>query len=334
MNRQEVEVLGLGREDLLKLYRDMWYIRSFEDHLEYHFKRGEVPGFFHSGVGQEAVQVAVRHAITKRDYFFPDHRCHGIIALSSEEPERVMAEIFGKATGLGRGKGGSLHIAEFRVGNMGNNPIEGSTTVTVLGTAFASKYRGTDQVSVVFIGDGTMGRGEVHESLNLASTWKLPVIYACVNNLYAISTRVDRAHPTEHMWEMALGYKIPTQAVDGNDVLASLRLMREAVLHARSGAGPYYVEFKTYRWQGHFSGDPASYRPQEEVEYWKARDPIRRMGDWLLSEGLATQEELDAIKAKVDQEIEGLIKFAQESPLPNPEEAIEGVFVGRRVKSR
>ncbi|MCL4459940.1 MAG: thiamine pyrophosphate-dependent dehydrogenase E1 component subunit alpha [Chloroflexi bacterium] len=320
-------------EDLIQMFRDMCLIRSFETHLEQHFKKGEIPGFFHSGVGQEAVLAGVARALTSRDYFFPDHRGHGIIILKSE-PHKIMAEIFGRSTGVCKGKGGSLHIADIAVGNLGNNGIQGSILATCLGPAVAAQIRKTDQVTAVFFGDGTIGRGEFHESLNMASVWKLPIVYLCVNNLYAISTPLREAHPVEDLVEMVVGYKIQTKVVNGNDIVAVYQATSEAVAHCRDGKGPYFLEFKTYRWQGHFSGDPASYRPAEELEYWKARDPIKRLREKCIGEGIATEAQLTEIQRRVDEEIEDMIRFAQESPFPALEEATTDIYVGRRVEGK
>lgn len=323
--------MELTVEELKELYYQMFLIRFFEEKVEEHSFKGDIPGFIHLSIGQEACQAGVMKALKTTDYKFPDHRSHGICLLAGSDRKRVMAEIFARRDGLCGGKGGSMHIADISVRNMGNNAIEGSITVTALGTAFASWYRGEEDVTAVFIGDGTCGRGELHESMNLAATWKLPLIYVLVNNEYAISTRVEVAHSyPEHLSDRAKGYCIPSKVVDGNRVEEVYEAMREAVLRGREGKGPSMVELLTYRWQGHFAGDPASYRPQDEVKIWKEeRCPIKRLGETLLEE--VEEEELLALKRRAQEEVLEMVDFSLKSPKPDQSEALEHVYVGREV---
>jgi pyruvate dehydrogenase E1 component alpha subunit len=326
----------LDLELMLDLYRDMWLIRAFEFGLEREFKKGNVPGMLHTGVGQEATQAALAAHLKKTDCFFPDHRCHGLNALAEEKHSgagrRIMAELFGKATGVSGGKGGSLHSANPAVGNFGDNAVEGSFMATVLGVALAWQMRREPRVACCIIGDGTVGRGEFHESLNMAAIWKLPVLYACVNNGYAISTPVGAAHASADIVDLARGYGFPCVQVDGNDIEMAYDAVRRAVEHTRAGNGPYFLEFKTWRWQGIFSGE---FRPPEEVKYWKEdHDPLKLARQKLLDGGPTTATDLDRIEADVKAEIERWIEFALSSPPPDPAKATANVYVGWEVAAR
>jgi pyruvate dehydrogenase E1 component alpha subunit len=328
--------MTLDLELMLDLYRDMWLIRAFEFGLEREFKKGTVPGMLHTGVGQEATQAALAAHLQKTDCFFPDHRCHGLNALAEEKHagagRRIMAELFGKATGVSGGKGGSLHSANPTVGNFGDNAVEGSFMATVLGVALAWQMRREPRVACCVIGDGTVGRGEFHESLNMAAIWKLPVLYACVNNGYAISTPVGAAHASADIVDLARGYGFPCVQVDGNDIEKAYEAIQQAVAHIRAGNGPYFVEFKTWRWQGIFAGE---FRPPEEVKYWKEeRDPLKLARQKLLTGGQATAADLDRIEADVKAEIERWIEFALSSPPPDPAKATANVYVGWEVALR
>jgi pyruvate dehydrogenase E1 component alpha subunit len=290
----------------------------------------------HTGLGQEATQAALAAHLENTDSFFPDHRCHGINALAQERHKsggkRIMAELFGRATGVCSGKGGSLHSADPAVGNFGDNSVEGSYMVTVLGVALAYQLRGEDKVACCIIGDGTVGRGEFHESLNMAAIWKLPVLYACVNNGYAISTPVAEAHASGDIIDMVKGYGIKTAQVDGNDIELSYQAVADAVADIRAGRGPVFLEFKTWRWQGIFSGE---FRSPEEVKHWKEdRDPIKLTRARLLEIGEIGEGELDRIEHEVAAEIEGWIEYALDSPMPDPAKATANVYVGWEIEVR
>ena len=317
---------------LLRLYRMMSRVRAFELALEREFKRGNVPGMLHTGLGQEAVQAAIAANLNHTDCFFPDHRCHGLLFLAGTPGEKIMAELFGKATGICSGKGGSLHSADASVGNFGDNAIEGSMMVTALGAALGWKMLKTDRVAAVIVGDGTSGRGEWHESMNLAATWQVPLLYACVNNGYAISTPVGYSHATADLVDFARAYKIPAVQVDGNDIAAAYEATRTAVEHMRAGKGPYFIEYKTWRWQGIFSGE---FRPAAEVDYYRnEHDPIKLARAALLAAGIATEAALADLEAGVSAEIEGWISFAKASPPPDPAKATANVYVGWEVATR
>jgi pyruvate dehydrogenase E1 component alpha subunit len=324
-------MIEIDAKRYIDMYRDMLRVRTFEFALEREFKRGIVPGMLHTGVGQEATLTAVAHSLRLEDGLFPDHRCHGLLFLKGTPGQKIMSELFGKATGVCSGKGGSLHSADAAVNNFGDNGVEGSFMVTALGVALGWKMQGKNSLAAVMVGDGTSGRGEWHESLNLAAAWKLPVLYCCVNNGYAISTPVAFSHATANLVDFAAAYHIPAVQVDGNDILAAWDATQKAVEYIRSGQGPYFIEYKTWRWQGLFSGE---FRSPEEVQYWKEdHDAIRMAGADLIERGCATQALLSEIADEVKEEIEGWVQFAKDSPPPDPAKATADVYVGWEVQS-
>lgn len=327
--------MALSKERLLKLYRDMVMIRRFEEVIEAYAGNGTIPGFVHLSIGQEACQAGVVDALRLTDYKFPDHRGHGAIALSGTDPKLVMAEIFAKKTGINHGRGGSMHINDLACRNMGFNGIQGSTMVTCLGTAFASVYNQTEDVTAVFLGDGTLGEGTCHESINMAATWKLPVIYCLVNNGYAISTRCEEAHPQKELKTWGEGYEVPSYRLDGNDIEAVIEATEAAAKRARKGEGPTVLEFMTYRWQGHFAGDPAAYRPEEEASYWKnERDPLKLTKELLLTREKADLEQLKRIEEEEEAHVQAMLKFSLESDFPGIETATTYTYADREVVLR
>lgn len=326
--------MALLKERLLDLYYKMVLIREFEEVMDTYAKNGTIPGFVHLGIGQEASQAGMVDALKVSDYKYPDHRGHGVSLLCGTDRKLVMAEIFGKATGINGGRGGSMHINDIKVRNMGFNGIQGSTTVTALGTAFASVYKGKQDVSVVFMGDGTLGEGACHESINMASTWKLPVIYGVINNQYAISTHYLESHPQKQLATWADGYGVPNEVVDGNDVEAVVEATERAVERARAGDGPTLLEFMTYRWQGHFAGDPAAYRPDDELQEWKDKCPIKRTKEKLLSIYGFSDKKLSDLEKKVIDEVQLMLEFSLESPVPDTKEALKHVYATVEVEDR
>ena len=326
--------MQLSKERYLKVYRDMVLIRRFEEEVGKYAQNGTIPGFVHLGIGQEASQAGIMDCLSTKDYKFPDHRGHGVCVLSGTDPRLVMAELFGRADGINHGRGGSMHVNDLSVGNMGCNGIQGSLPVYALGTAFASTYRNSNAVSAVFMGDGTLGEGTCHESMNMAATWKLPLIYCLLNNQYAISTHCSEAHPQKELKTWAEGYEVPSYRIDGNDVEEVITVMEEAVSHARNGEGPTFLELMTYRWQGHFSGDPAAYRPEGELEEWKKRDPILLAKTNLLKREGVSEEQLETIHDEVERIVLDASAFALSSPLPDNESALLHVYADREVEVR
>ncbi|MER0280575.1 thiamine pyrophosphate-dependent dehydrogenase E1 component subunit alpha [Clostridioides difficile] len=324
----------LDKTRLEKLYRDMVMIRRFEEVIEEYAANGTIPGFVHLSIGQEACQAGIVDALRKTDYKFPDHRGHGTIALCGTDPKLVMAEIFAKATGINGGRGGSMHINDIECRNMGFNGIQGSTMVTCLGTAFASVYKETDDVTAVFLGDGTLGEGTCHESLNMSATWKLPIIYCLLNNQYAISTHYTDSHPQKELKTWGEGYEIPSYRVDGNNIEEVIEIVEKAANRARKGEGPTLIEFLTYRWQGHFAGDPAAYRPEEEVKYWKDRDPIKLTRKVLIEREGMSEDVLKDIEEEIEADVQEMLRFSLESPSPDVKDAVTHTYVDREVEIR
>lgn len=322
----------MNKENLIKLYRDMQLIRRFEEEVDKCAKKGIIPGFIHLSIGQEAAQAGMCHVLKKTDFKYPDHRGHGAIVLCGTEPKLVMAEIFGKKTGINGGRGGSMHINDLKCGNLGFNGIQGSTQVTALGTAFASVYKNNDAVSVIFMGDGTLGEGACHESINMAATWKLPIIYCLINNQYAISTHYHEAHPQKELKTWGEGYEVPSFRIDGNDVEAVVAAAEIAVQRARDGMGPTLLELMSYRWQGHFSGDPAAYRPDEEVAYWKAKYPLKITKERLLNLHGVSENDLLVIEQEVELIIKDAVEFSISSPEPDEQDGLLYVYADMEVQ--
>ena len=315
-----------SKEKLLEMYRKMLEIRQFEEKVYELYGQNLVPGTIHLYVGQEAVAVGVCANLRREDYVVSTHRGHGHCIAKGADLKRVMAEILGKKTGYCKGKGGSMHIADFNVGILGATGVVGAGIPIAVGAGLSIKLRGTDQVVACFFGDGASNQGTFHEGVNMAAIWKLPVLFVCENNLYAMGTRQSRVMLIENISERAAAYGIPGVTVDGNDVLAVYEAAREAVERAKRGEGPTLIECKTYRHKGHSRMDPATYRPKEEVEYWLKKDPIPRFKGKLLEMGILTEEEAKGIEEQVSREIKEAVKFALESPYPEPEEALKDVY--------
>ena len=313
-------------EKLIEMYRKMLEIRQFEEKVYELYGQNLVPGTIHLYAGQEAVAVGVCANLRKEDYIVSTHRGHGHCIAKGADLKRVMAEILGKKTGYCRGKGGSMHIADFSIGILGATGVVGAGIPIAVGAGLSIKLRGTDQVVACFFGDGASNQGTFHEGINMAAIWKLPVLFICENNLYAMGTRQSRVMLIENISERAAAYGIPGVTVDGNDVLAVYEAAKEAVERAKRGEGPTLIECKTYRHKGHSRMDPATYRPKEEVEYWLRKDPIPRFRNRLLEMGILTEEEAKKIEEEVLREIEEAVKFALESPYPEPEEALKDVY--------
>ncbi len=318
--------MSLSKTESLKLYEGMARARNFEQQAYDNFGSGLVYGFVHVGVGEEAVASGVCANLEEKDYVSTYHRGHGHMLLKGLDSKKMFAEICGKVTGYNRGKGGSQHISDITKGVIGSNGIVGAGQLLALGPAIKAMIKGTDDVSVVFFGDGASNEGAFHESLNFASAKKLPVVYVLLNNLYAISTKQQEVTNVVDLADRAYGYGIPGVVVDGNDVFAVYKVAKEAIERARSGEGPTLIECKTYRWYGHFVGDPCLYRTEEEVEKWKKRDPLLLARQKIVEEGIATGEELDAIDKAAAEEMAEAVKFAEESPFPENSVALEDVY--------
>lgn len=318
--------MDIPREKLLLMYELMLKIRHFEGRVRDLFAAGEMPGFVHLYLGEEAVAAGACAALEENDYITSTHRGHGHIIAKGGDVKRMMAELYGKATGYNKGKGGSMHIAAPNLGIMGANGIVGAGLPIATGAGLSSKLRGTERVTICFFGDGASNQGTFHEAINIGSAFDLPVVYVCENNQYGVGTKQCDVRNVEDIADRAVGYGIPGLAVDGNDVIAVYEACREAVERARSGRGPTLIECKTYRWQCHFEGEPDTYRPSEEVAAWKEREPLAPYRAKLIEQGVMSEGEGDAIEDKVVQELDEAVEFARQSPLPEPETALEDLW--------
>ena len=318
--------LNLTKEKLVVMFRKMVEIRFFEEKVFDLYAQNLVPGTIHLYAGEEAVAVGVCSALEGDDYITSTHRGHGHCIAKGADLKRTMAEILGKKTGYCKGKGGSMHIADFSIGMLGATAVVGAGIPIAVGAGLSIKLRKTRQVVACFFGEGASNQGTFHEGINMASVWRLPVIFICENNLYAMGTRQSRIMNIENIADRATAYGIPGVVVDGNDVLAVYEATVKAVERARKGEGPTLIECKTYRHKGHSRVDPAKYRPKEEVEEWLAKDPIKRFKEKLLQTKTLTEAEIQRIENEVAAEIEEAVKFAMESSYPAPEEALEDVY--------
>ena len=319
--------MELNRDELLKLYESMATIRNFEDLAYYEMGQRQL-GNCHSSAGQEAVPTGVCAHLQDTDYIASTHRGHGHCIAKGVDPKLMMAELFGRATGTNKGKGGSMHIADMSRGMLGTNGVVAASVPLAVGAALTSSIKGTGQVAVAFFGDGGANQGVLHESMNLASIWSLPVVFVCENNQYAESTPVEYALSVENEADRAAAYGMPGETVDGMDVFAVYEATGRAVERARSGQGPSLLEFKTYRWNGHSLPDnPRRYRSEEEERAWKERDPLIVFRTRVLQEETLTQDELDQIDSKAEQLVKEALKFADESPFPPLEEIYADVYL-------
>jgi 2-oxoisovalerate dehydrogenase E1 component len=322
-----VSPADLTKGILLSLYREMVNIRRTEEQLARSYQSGNIPGACHTYVGQEAVAVGVCAHLRPDDVVFSTHRGHGHALAKGVPPREVMAELFGRATGCSRGRGGSMHLFSPEVGLMGTTGIVGPNILQATGAGYSFKLRNTDQVSIGFFGDGAVNNGAFHEGVNLAAIWDLPVIYVCENNLYATEVPFEAATRNTDVAERTRSYGIPGIAVDGNDVLAVYEAAEAAVARARAGKGPTLIEGRTYRTRPHAEGmRDAGYRTPEEIEDWKTRDPIMTLKQRVLARQLATEEEFDAIDAEIKAIVADALDFATKSPYPDPSTATSFVF--------
>jgi acetoin:2,6-dichlorophenolindophenol oxidoreductase subunit alpha len=311
----------------LEIYRRMVRIRRFEEAATRLAARGQITGALHTATGQEGEIVGACMALNTDDYMVGNHRSHGHPIGKGAGLNRLMAELLGRATGVNRGKGGSMHLADFSVGSLGETSIVGSGLPTAVGAGLGAKLQKSNRVTLCFFGDGASSEGTFHESLNLAALWKLPVIFLCENNGYAITTPASKGVSVRDIASRAAGYGMPGHIVDGQDALAVYSIARAAVERARTGGGPSLIEAKTYRFNEHASALPTlNYRTADEIQRWRTRDPISLFAQHLAAVGLlaSTLEEIDA---EVRSEVEAAVSFAQSSPSPDPAEAFDHVFV-------
>jgi pyruvate dehydrogenase E1 component alpha subunit len=314
-------------EHYLSWYETMLRIRRFEERTLMMYSQNKIRGFLHVYIGQEAIAAAMTTAIRPDDPVVTAYRQHGTAISRGLDTKGCMAELFGKRTGVNKGKGGSMHFFSAAHHYFGGNGIVGAQIPIGTGIAFAEKYRESDKICVTMFGDGAARQGALHESFNMAMTWQLPVLYICENNGYAMGTSVSRTSNIPDVYKLGLGYGMPGSQVDGMEVEQVHEALLAAAEHVRSGKGPYFLEIKTYRYRGHSVSDPAHYRTKEELEGYKARDPILTLEEKIIASKVASREEIDAIQARMNAEIDDAVAFAEESPFPDPSELYEDNYV-------
>ncbi len=322
---------GAGRDAVVReLHRRMLRIRLFEEAAGRLFEANRIPGFIHLYVGQEAVAAGVCVALRNDDQISSTHRGHGHLVAKGGDLGRMMAELMGKATGYCNGKGGSMHICDLELNMLGANGIVGGGVPIAVGAGFANRYRGNDTVSVAFFGDGTTNIGAFHEAANMAAALQLPVLFVCENNEYAEYTPRSRTMAIDDVAERAAAYGMPAAVVDGMDALAVHDATAEAVEQIRAGVGPVFLEAKTYRYFNHHGIQTLGmkYRSDDEVEQWRSRDAIAALEDRMRAGGTAGDSEIGAVHAEVEAEVEAAIRFAEDSPLPSPDELLDNVYTG------
>lgn len=315
-------------DTLIDALRKMFLIRKFEEGAEECYMRGLIHGTMHLSIGQEASAVASCLPLAPDDQITSTHRGHGHCLAKGAEVSRMFAEFFGKETGYCKGRGGSMHIADFSQGNLGANGIVGGGIPIAVGAALTAKRLGTGKVVLCFFGDGANNEGAFHESLNMASIWKLPVVFVCENNQYGMSTAMRESTAVDHVADRALAYGIPGNTVDGNDFSDVAKAVSIAVARARRGDGPTLVENLTYRWRGHSKSDRNRYRTREEIENWMALDPIARFSDLLQEHNILSLDEIEQLESDVDDVIAAAIEFAKSSPDPDPTQVTRDVYTG------
>ncbi len=323
---QKSRIATLDKETLLNIYHQMVLCRRFEEKSAEVYSAGKIGGFCHLYIGQEAVAIGAISAIRKDDYVLTSYREHAHAIAKGITPDSVMAELFGKATGCSKGKGGSMHMFDKEVNFLGGHAIVGGQIALATGVAFASKYKGTDQVTLCFFGEAAVNQGAFHESLNMAQLWKLPCIYICENNQYGMGTSLQRAMSSHDISEKACAYDLASEFVDGMDVLAVREATLRAVERARQDYLPTLLEVRTYRFMGHSMSDPGNYRTRAEIERHQERDPIKLFAASLKEEGALTDKEFEDIEAQVREQVEKSLRFAEESPLPDPKELYTDVY--------
>lgn len=321
--------MKFAHADKKKFYYQMLLIRRFEETVGRMYELGKLAGSCHLYIGQEAVAVGAINCLRSDDYILSNHRGHGHFIVKGADIKLMMAELFGKATGYCKGKGGSMHIADIDLGHLGANGIVGGGLTLAAGAGLGIVQKGTDQVVQCFFGDGAINQGGFHEAMNIASLWKLPVIYICENNQYAMSISYKRSSAQQDIVARGAAYAVPAESVDGMDPLAVAEAVSRAVERARAGQGPTLIEAVTYRFLGHSRSDPSPYRSREEEQAWKERDPLKVFAAKWMEEGVFTQHELDEMEAQIEANLDAAVEFADNSPYPGLDSLAEDVYVGR-----
>lgn len=323
--KQERSLLEPG--ELLAMYRMMVRIREFEESCPKLYSEGKMGGFLHLYSGQEAVAVGAAQAIRRDDYMIGAYREHGLLLAKGASPGRVMAELFGRATGVSKGKGGSMHLGDAGLRFMGGYGIVGGHLPLAVGIGYAIQYRESDEVVICFFGDGATNQGVFHEAMNMAALYHVPVVFVCENNGYGIGTSVSRASAVTELYKKSCAYETPGVKVNGMDPLAVYEAVRKAADHAREGGGPSYIEAVTYRFRGHSISDPGNYRSEQEKKLWQERDPIPNFAAHLVKQEVCSPEDLARIREEELELVAQAIRFAEESPEPALEELWTDVYV-------
>ncbi|MEN6356516.1 MAG: pyruvate dehydrogenase (acetyl-transferring) E1 component subunit alpha [Armatimonadota bacterium] len=319
----------LTKQDKIDIFHEMTMIRKFEEKAGEMYERGNIRGFLHLYIGQEAVASGFMWPLRADDYVIGAYREHGQALGRCASPRAVMAELFGKSTGVSGGKGGSMHLFDVNRRFLGGTAIVGGGLPIAAGIGFAINYHGGDQICLCFFGDGAVNEGSFHETLNIASLWNLPILFICENNLYGMGTAVERASAVPNLPRRAQCYSMAVETVDGMDVLAVYEMADRLISEVRETKRPAFVEAVTYRYRGHSIADPGTYRTKEEIEEWRRRDPIVQYGKKLLDEGTLSSEEIEKIHSDVAKEIEAAVQFAEDSPIPKPEALYQDVYANR-----
>jgi pyruvate dehydrogenase E1 component alpha subunit len=314
------------RDTLVKMLHQMILIRRFEEKCAESYSLGKIGGFCHLYIGQEAVAVGAISVLRRDDYVLTSYREHGQAIAKGISPDAVMAELYGKAGGCSHGKGGSMHLFDADLNFFGGHAIVGGQIPLATGVAFASKYRETDQVTLCFFGEAAVNQGAFHESLNMAQLWKLPCIYICENNMYGMGTSLERAMSFQNVALKSCAYEVASEAVDGMDVLMMRAAVERAVKRAREESLPTLLEARTYRYMGHSMSDPGNYRTRAEIEKYQERDPIKVFTSTLKERGIITDDDVAEIEAQVKGAVDRSVKFADQSPLPDPQELYTDVY--------
>lgn len=317
----------MKKEEYLNMYTQMVLIRRVEEAAAQLYQEGKIGGFLHLYIGQEAVSTGLISARKPEDRVITAYRDHGVAINCGISADVVMAELLGKATGCSKGKGGSMHMADVDKNFWGGHAIVGSHLPIASGLALGDLYKGTKAVTICMFGDGATNIGYFHEALNLSKVWNLPVLWVCENNQYGMGTAVRRASAVSEMRQKAVGYNIPSECVDGMDVLLVHEASLKAIARVRSGKGPFFLEIETYRFRGHSMGDPERYRKPEEVKHWEENDPIGIYHRKLLDLKIASEAEFDELDQAVEEQVKAAIQFAESSPEPSPEALFEDIYV-------
>lgn len=317
----------MKKQELLEIYRQMMLIRRVEERAAELYQEGKIGGFLHLYIGQEAVSTGLVAARQPQDRMITAYRDHGVALNVGISAKEVIAELLGKSTGVSKGRGGSMHMADPEKNFYGGHAIVGAHIPIASGMALGDQYKEKDTVTICMFGDGATNIGYFHEGVNLSKVWNLPVLWVCENNHYGMGTAVERASAVSEIRQKAEGYGIPNERVNGMDVIEVYEATQKALEYIRSGKGPYFLEIMTYRYRGHSMGDPERYRESDEIKRWQELDPIRAFNAYLVENKKATKKALDEIEAQVEIEVEEAVEFAENSPEPAPEELFRDVYV-------